>query len=143
MNTTFTIEQITPELTWEIRQRELYPDFPLSEIKLKEDYYGIHLGLFTDNKLVSIVSLFEKDSSTSQLRKFATLKEYQGKGFGKTLLASAMDLVKQQGKSLIWCNVRVSAIGFYKKFGFKETDKAFTRKGIDYIIMEKELTPKA
>lgn len=138
MTPNFTIEQITPELTWDIRQKELYPGSPISDIKLKEDYYGLHFGLFTDNQLVSILSVFDKGSSV-QFRKFATLKEHQGKGFGKALMHFTIDLAKSQGKTLIWCNARLSAISFYKQFGFTETEEAFTRKGIDYIIMEKRL----
>lgn len=139
MNPTFTIEQITPELTWEIRQSELYPGFPISEIKLKEDYYGLHFGLFTDNKLVSIVSVFDKEADKVQFRKFATLKAYQGQGFGSALMSYILDFVTQQGKTSIWCNARLTATDFYKKFQFDETDQTFTRKGIDYIIMEKQL----
>ena len=139
MNKNFSIEQITPELTWDLRQSELYPGFPISEIKLKEDYYGLHFGLFTDNKLVSIVSLFEKEGGKVQLRKFATSKNYQGKGYGTEMMNYIVNLATKQGKNTIWCNVRLTAINFYKKFNFQETDETFTRKGIDYVIMEKQL----
>ena len=44
-----SIEQITQELTWNIRQKELNPELPLSAIKLPEDDLGMHLGLFHQN----------------------------------------------------------------------------------------------
>ena len=56
-----TIEQIRPELTWRLRQKVLYPAQKLYEMELEEDHDGIHFGAFTDNKLVGIVSLFQKD----------------------------------------------------------------------------------
>ncbi len=56
------IEHITQELTWKLRQKELYPDLPIEAIKLVEDDLGTHLGLFYQNRLATVVSLFEKDS---------------------------------------------------------------------------------
>lgn len=132
------IEQIPHELTWDLRQKELYPELPINEMRLEEDINGLHFGLFTDNKLITIVSVFDKNNSL-QFRKFATNKEYQQKGYGSTLLKYIIDFAIQQKKSSIWCNARESATGFYKKLGFEETNEKFTRSGINYIIMKKEL----
>jgi predicted GNAT family N-acyltransferase len=132
------IEQIRHELTWSLRQKELYPGLPIHEMKLNEDLEGIHFGLFQDNQLISVVSVFDKDNSL-QFRKFATSKEYQHKGYGTALLNYIIAYAIQEKKSSIWCNARVSATGFYKKFGFTETDEKFNRSGINYIIMKKEL----
>lgn len=134
----YQIEQIRHELTWAIRQKELYPELPLHEMSLEEDEQGIHFGLFYNSKLISVVSVFDKHNSL-QFRKFATLKEYQHKGFGTALLNYIIDFAVQENKSSIWCNARESATDFYKRFDFKETLETFTRLGINYIIMRKEL----
>jgi predicted GNAT family N-acyltransferase len=39
----------------------------------------------------------------------------------------------------LWCNSRVSATGFYSKFGFTETDQRSVSNGIDFVIMELQL----
>lgn len=134
----YQIEQITHELTWEIRQKELYPNFPIKEMGIPEDISGIHFGLFKNNQLVSITSVFDLGDSL-QFRKFATLKEYQHQGLGTILLNYIIDFAKQERKSSIWCNARENAVEFYKKNGFKLTKDTFTRSGINFIIMIKDL----
>ena len=134
----YHIEQITQELTWKIRQKELNPELPLSEIKLEEDDLGIHLGLFHDNKLITVVSLFEYGDEL-QFRKFATDSNYQRMGFGKQMLAYILEYAKEKQFKKVWCNARASVSKFYQIFGFLETDKTFSKNGIDYIIMELKL----
>ncbi len=132
------IEQIRHELTWRLRQKELYPHLPIHEMKLEEDLEGIHFGLFSDNQLISIVSVFDKGSAM-QFRKFATHQDYQHKGYGTLLLKYIIAFAIQESKSSLWCNARESATNFYKKLGFEETKDKFSRSGINYIIMKKEL----
>lgn len=130
------IEQIRPELTWRLRQEVLYPDEPLHQMKMEEDNHGYHFGAFADNKLVAVVSVFP-GGADFQFRKFAVLPEAQGQGVGKALLNYITDFAVNEGGSRLWCNARVSAIGFYAKYGFMQTGEAFSRNGIDYEIMEK------
>lgn len=132
------IEQIRPDLTWRIRHEVMYPDLPLDAIKLANDNDGIHFGLFANNQLTSIVSLFNS-GNVYQFRKFATIVESQGKGYGSLLLDHIINYVKSFGAGKLWCNARVSAIPFYNKFGFVQTDKFSTNNGIDFVIMELEL----
>lgn len=131
----YSIEQITQELTWAIRQKELNPELPLSAIKLPEDDLGIHLGLFHENKLITVVSLF-KYGEDLQFRKFATDSNYQRLGFGKQMLAYVLEYAKEKEFKKVWCNARTSASQFYQIFGFLETNKTCSKNGIDYVIME-------
>ncbi|WP_232456795.1 GNAT family N-acetyltransferase [Pedobacter psychrophilus] len=135
----YSIEQIPPAATLRVRQAELYPLMLLKKLQLEEDEDGIHFGLFHDDKLISVVSCFEKEDGCVQFRKFATLKEFQHQGFGTALLTYIMAFAEEQKTKKIWCNARSTAIGFYQKLGLTETDEKFTRDGIDYVIMEKEL----
>ena len=43
------------------------------------------------------------------------------------------------GSEKIWCNARVSAAGFYSKFGFIQTNQRSVSNGIDFVIMELQL----
>lgn len=130
------IEQIPPELTWRIRRQVLYPDQKFEKAILDNDDDGMHLGLFYENKLISVVSLFRKENEM-QLRKFATIEEYQGRGFGTELLKYLIEIAETENCERIWCNARKNASGFYAKFGFAETDKAYHKDGHDFVIMEK------
>ncbi|MDP3467856.1 MAG: GNAT family N-acetyltransferase [Daejeonella sp.] len=132
------IEQIPPELTWHIRRQVLYPDQEFGKAILDNDDDGMHLGLFYENKLISVVSLFRKENEM-QLRKFATVEEYQGKGFGTQLLKYLIEIAKTENCKRIWCNARKNASGFYIKFGFTETEKTYYKDGHDFVIMEKIL----
>lgn len=137
-----SIEQIRPELTWRLRQEVLYPAQKLYEMELDEDKEGIHFGAFTDNKLVGIISLFQAGKSF-QFRKLAVLSEYQKMGIGNALLQRVEEFAESEGGTLIWCNARVSAIGFYMKSGYAHSGKLFSKNGFDYEILEKEIKKPA
>lgn len=130
------IEQIRPELTWRLRQRVLYPAQKIYEMEMDEDNYGIHFGAFNDNELIAVVSLFQ-NGTDFQFRKFAVDESMQGKGVGKAMLNYMQDFAIAEGASRIWCNARLSAVGFYQKFGYSQTGNFFSKNGHDYEIMEK------
>ena len=132
------IEQIRQELTWRLRRDVLYPHEPLHQMEMEEDNDGYHFGAFKDNRLVAVVSVFPKDDDF-QFRKFAVLPEVQGQGTGKALLNYITDFAVNEGGTRLWCNARLSAIGFYACYGFRQTGNIFNRNGFDYEIMEKEI----
>jgi len=134
------IEQIRPELTWRLRQRILYPEQKLYEMEMEEDNNGLHFAAFKDDAIVAVVSLFAKGDDY-QFRKFAVDENHQGKGVGKQILDHITDFAQTNGAKRLWCNARLSAIGFYLKAGFVHTGQFFTRHGFDYEILEKGLTP--
>ncbi len=66
------IKRISPEETYDLRHRVMWPDHPWDFIKLQEDNNGKHFGLFVSNKLTSVISLFISNEE-AQFRKFATI----------------------------------------------------------------------
>ena len=132
------IEQIRPELTWRLRQQVLYPAQKLYEMELEEDNDGIHFGAFIDNALAGIISLFQHDT-VFQFRKLAVLPEFQKMGIGNSLLNRVEEWALSENGTLIWCNARLSAIGFYMKAGYSHTGKLFSKNGSEYEILEKVL----
>jgi GNAT superfamily N-acetyltransferase len=133
-----SIEQIRPELTWRLRQQVLYPVQKLYEMELDEDNNGIHFGAFTDTQLVGIISLFQHDTSF-QFRKLAVLPDFQKMGIGNNLLNRVEEYAQSESGTIIWCNARVTAIGFYLKAGYAHTAKLFSKNGFDYEILEKSI----
>ncbi|WCT13049.1 GNAT family N-acetyltransferase [Mucilaginibacter jinjuensis] len=132
------IEQITPQLTWRLRRDELYPGEYMFNMEMEEDNHGWHFGGFIDNKLIAVVSLFQKGTDF-QFRKFAVQKDYQGKGIGRELLEYVIAFAKSEGGKRIWCNARDTAIQFYIKAGFQHTGELFERQGYNFEILEKEI----
>ena len=134
----FEIRPILAAQTWPIRHLVMWPDEPMAYIQIPNDHEGKHYGLFVEQQLVSIISLFT-DSRSVQFRKFATLINFQGKGYGSALFQYVFEIVKKEGSDKVWCNARISKTGFYRKFGMMETNRHFRKGGLDYIIMEKEV----
>jgi GNAT superfamily N-acetyltransferase len=134
-----SIEQIRPELTWRLRRDILYPGQMMHEMEMEEDNHGYHFGAFEDNALIAVVSLFQKGSDF-QFRKFAVIEAKQGTGVGRQLLQYITNFAVNEGATHIWCNARLSAIGFYLKAGYLQTGELFSKNGFDYEIMEKFLT---
>ena len=137
-NSPCIIQKLRPEQTWEIRHKVLWPDQPFDYVKIPNDDEGLHFGCFVDGKLVSIISGFLNDETKdAQFRKFATLQEYQGKGFGNQLLSHLMGDFISRGATRIWCNARVNATALYERFGMHKTQNTYTKLGFDYVVMEK------
>lgn len=132
------IEQIRFDLTWPIRHEAMYPDLPIDAIKLADDPNGIHFGLYAKHQLVAVVSLFNV-GHVYQFRKFATITAEQSKGYGTILLTHVINYVNEMGGQKLWCNARVSATGFYNKFGMMQTDQPYMSNGIEFVTMELQL----
>ncbi|MDC1162202.1 GNAT family N-acetyltransferase [Tenacibaculum sp.] len=65
-------------------------------MKLPNDENARHFGLFIDDEIASVISLFMENEEV-QFREFATLVGFQGLGYGTILLKSIIDLVKKEG----------------------------------------------
>jgi len=132
------IKEILASHTWQIRHQVMWPNEPIDYVKLKNDNQGKHFGLFVGNKLVSVVSLFTKGKS-AQFRKFATIQEEQGKGYGTILLNFIFKKAQVFTIQVLWCNARKDKTSFYEGFGMEKTEQYFVKGGIEYIVMTKKL----
>ncbi|MDY0942021.1 MULTISPECIES: GNAT family N-acetyltransferase [Priestia] len=104
-------------------------------MQLKDDPSGMHYGLFEKGELKSVVSLFIT-ADEAQFRKFATLKEEQGKGYGSHLLKEVLLKVKNLGIRRVWYNARENKVSLYKAFKMKETTRVFTKSSTSYVVMK-------
>jgi len=120
MGTGITIKKIATKDTLPLRRDVLYPGQPLAAVKLEQDDAAIHFGVLEDGRLVSVGSLF-LDGQEAQFRKLATLPEAQGRGYGSMLIKRMRQHCREAGISLLWCNARQTAEGFYTRLGFKRT----------------------
>ena len=129
------VDEILP-----LRHKVLWPSKAIDFCKLPEDASGLHYGLFLDGKLVSCISAFiDERAQEAQFRKFAADQEHQGKGFGTLLLQALMRELKSSGISLLWCNARISATGFYERLGFATDGDGFVKDEVHFVKMQREL----
>lgn len=132
------IKKITAPETWELRHQVMWPTKNIEYVKLKDDAQGIHYGVFIENTLISVVSLFYEGKQV-QFRKFATCIEKQKQGYGTKLLEYVLAEAKNMGAEKVWCHARRNKVGFYEYFGLKAVGETFERGGEIYVCMSKEL----
>jgi|SRR5919199_6337253 GNAT superfamily N-acetyltransferase len=126
-----TIQPITPEQTYELRHTVLWPDKPLDYVKIENDAEGFHYGAFLDNELVAVISFFV-DGQTARFRKFATRPDCQRQGIGTLLLNRVIDEARHLGSTTLWCDARLDAADFYKRFGMEAVSEVFYKGSIPY-----------
>jgi len=130
------INEVPYDEVLKLRREVMYPDQDIEFVKLPDDEMGLHVGVYENNVLVSVMSIFLHGREV-QFRKLATKKEEQGKGYASALMKWLIDYANDMKFDRLWCNARSDAKGFYNKFEYKETTEHFTKNGYDYIIMER------
>ena len=140
----FEVHELRPEETRELRHRVLWPHKRSAQecvIDVDEADHATHLGVFMaepapwgvslDGRagaLVGVCSLFDQpctrcavpweNEDALRLRVMGTLPEVRGRGAGAALIAGALDEVVRREKSVLWCDAREVAFGFYERLGF-------------------------
>ena len=90
-----------------------------------------HFGAFVDGTLLSIASLFavampeKPDPRAYQLRGMATAENARNQGLARALLETCVNFVREQRADILWCNARIGAAEFYRKFGFETLGPQF------------------
>lgn len=130
------IDEVLYEQVLDIRQQAMYPDREKEFVILPDDNKALHMGYFVEEKPVSVFSLFLVNGEL-QFRKFATLPQYQGKGYGAKLMEWLMEYAEDMKFARLWCNARVEKTDFYMRFGFAKTADTFEKNGYEYVVMER------
>lgn len=132
------IEEVEYQEILKLRQEVMYPDKDLDFVKLENDSKGLHLGIYDEGNLASIVSLFIEGRDI-QFRKLATRPEFQCKGYASKLIKYILDYANEMEFNKVWANSRVNVYPFYEKLGFQKTANTFTKNGYDYVIIESKI----
>lgn len=127
------IKKITYLETFSVRSEVLRKGKPIETCYFDGDELPdtIHFGLFFNDELVGVTSVFKSINKNFefenqfQLRGMAILNTYQGKGFGGLLLKEAIGYVKQNNADILWFNAREKAVKFYKSHNFTIYGESF------------------
>lgn len=101
-----------------------------------------------EKKVIGYLKLNEGNAQSEKMsiycyevERIYLLKEYQGKGFGKTLIEKAIEVAISKNKKEVWLGVwekNPNALGFYKKMGFEEFGTHIFKVGddeqLDYLL---------
>lgn len=126
-----TIASITPEQTYPLRHAVLWPDKPFDFVKVEDDDKGYHFGAFDKEELVAVISLFVTGSE-ARFRKFATRPDWQRRGAGTLLLNYVIEQARGLGAETLWCDARLDAAAFYRRFGMAAVSDTFYKGFIAY-----------
>jgi ribosomal protein S18 acetylase RimI-like enzyme len=108
-----------------------------------DDVSTEHWGAFVNATLIAVASLYQEpmpesaDSNAWRLRGMAVSPAFQGKGYGRQLLDRCLQSVADHGGSVLWCNARRPAVGFYRRAGFEIVGSEFMIPGIGphYVML--------
>ena len=136
-NTPVTVDEVPGELTLPLRSAVLRNGGPAT-LPGDDAPDTFHLAARDDEGRVLGVVRFSPapcawrpDAGAPwQLRGMATDPEVRGTGAGRRLLVEGLERVGARGADLVWCDARVSAAGFYERFGFAVVTEPFDKPGI-------------
>ena len=142
------LKKITASETYSVRLPVLRKGKSVESCQFDGDHLAttIHFGLYLNQELVGIVSLFQKsnplfpEKKQFQIRGMAVLENQRKKDFGKKLLIHCEKECRNQDANLIWFNARTEAVGFYEKMGYQKTGTPFEIPDVgEHIIMLKKI----
>jgi GNAT superfamily N-acetyltransferase len=130
---TIEVRQINTAETVPLRHAVLRPGRPIATALFPGDALPStkHFGAFRNGQLLCIASLFEAELpdepgvAAIQLRGMATAADAQRTGLGRALVLGCAAFAREKGASLLWCNARLYASGFYSKLGFQIVGNEF------------------
>lgn len=141
------IRKITAAETYPLRHKILRKNEPIEKCVYPFDTADstVHFGLFENNILLGIISVFEtkkevfNDKKQFQIRGMAVLENHQKNGYGATLVKHTMTYLQKEQEFLIWFNARIIALGFYEKLGFEKigTEFEIVPIGMHYIMYKR------
>jgi predicted GNAT family N-acyltransferase len=73
----------------------------------------------------------------AKLERFAVLKDYRGKGYGRPLVLFAMEEARRAGHRRFVMNAQAHLQGFYESLGFEDDGERFTEAGIPHLRMRR------
>ena len=71
--------------------------------------------------------------------RMAVLKDWRGRGVGRALLQTLLDLAARQGLSRVTLAAQIHALGFYEQAGFHVVGDLFMDAGIPHRRMVRDL----
>jgi GNAT superfamily N-acetyltransferase len=95
-----------------------------------------------EGDLKSVCVVIPINSDTCELKNIATYQQYQGKGYGRTLIAFISDFYKPQFKTMLVGTGETPAIlSFYKSCGFEMSHRLtnFFTDNYDHPIFEGDI----
>ncbi|MGZ4151497.1 MAG: GNAT family N-acetyltransferase [Actinomycetota bacterium] len=115
------------------RQRILRPHQRVEDVEFEGDRRpgALHVGAFVAGRLVGAASVLPDahpevpDPNAWRIRGMAVDDDLRDRGIGGALLERCVEHARSSGGTLVWCNARVGAVGFYERHAFLSEGEPF------------------
>jgi predicted GNAT family N-acyltransferase len=98
-----------------------------------------HLLAYLDKQPVGTARIRYLDSQTVKIERLAVLPSARGKGIGKKLMETALNIAEQKTIQQVVVNSQEYIKGLYQKLGFEQIGEKFDEAGIPHVKMIKKL----
>lgn len=129
--------QETLSLRYKILRAPLGLTFTADQLAAEADQ--IHLAGMVADRLIACLVLVPESHGHIKMRQVAVDIPYQGKGYGKQLIACAEQWAINHGYHLMHCHARETAIPFYLSMGYQTKGERFLEVTLPHMYMEKVL----
>lgn len=129
------LSRVAASQTYELRHDVLRPHQSMHEMAFEGDESpeAVHVAaLDPQGEVVCVASAWPEPAPFSveggvawRLRGMATREGWRGRGVGADVLGALVELVRQGGGHLLWCNARMRAAPFYERAGFVAVGEVF------------------
>lgn len=139
MSGAFEVREVPAEATRPLRHQVLRPGAPLDALVYPGDDAPVthHYAAFEDGTLVAVASVYDEahpdealPRPARRLRGMATTPDARSRGAGRALLGAVVERARADGATILWCNARTPARGFYARCGFEAIGVEFEIPGI-------------
>jgi ribosomal protein S18 acetylase RimI-like enzyme len=124
-------------LRWEVLRKPLGMP-PGSEV-FSDEAQSMHLVAIDKKKVVGCVLFHPESPDSGRIYQMAVSEEYQGRGFGRKLLAFLEKELIKKGIKTLHLYSREESLGFYLQRGYHPIGVMIEKMGISHQPMEKLL----
>jgi predicted GNAT family N-acyltransferase len=144
MKQDFSIREIQDfelEELYHLRQEVLRTPLGLNimDHDLASEETQIKIGAFLNEQLIGCVLLKILDLETIKIRQMAVANDYQGYGFGNTLMQFVEEFCTDNSFKKMELNARENVKDFYLKLGYRIEGDSFLEVNIPHLLMTKEI----
>lgn len=140
-----TVQLISAEATYPLRQRILRPMQIVAECAYPEDHAAeaYHAGYVLDGELVGVGTIFRQAHPGSTLpqvwrvRGMAVAEQARGQNIGGVILRALLTHARAHGTPAeVWCHGRAKVQGFYERLGFHREGEIFDQPPVGpHVLM--------
>ena len=107
------------------------------EFILEEEKENIHFLIYLNKTPIGTIR-YHQDEIGFKIERFAILKEYRSKGYGKKALEFLVNkIAAKYNPCTVYFNAQIQLVDFYKTLGFETEDDIFIEANIKHLRMKK------